>query len=173
MCFTNICTSTAGNLLLASCAYTLVYFMQSYKLFSIVQVAYLQEEIETLLGNQMINLASGNSSTCGSSEANSNSNSFNGLQVLSQQYDIAVDTQKFQNQPEPPVLLPQVGIASTNQSFSSHEMDIQMPPLHEWEEVKIFGDHSMQDPLERFLEGIDQENFGHNPWLNDPSIAWI
>ncbi|KAM5556471.1 LOB domain-containing protein 33-like [Rosa sericea] len=137
------------------------------------QVAYLQEEIETLLGNQMINLASGNSSTCGSSEANSNSNSFNGLQVLSQQYDIAVDTQKFQNQPEPPVLLPQVGIASTNQSFSSHEMDIQMPPLHEWEEVKIFGDHSMQDPLERFLEGIDQENFGHNPWLNDPSIAWI
>ncbi|XP_024177001.1 LOB domain-containing protein 33 [Rosa chinensis] len=136
------------------------------------QVAYLQEEIETLLGNQMINLASGNSSTCGSSEANSNSNSFNWLQVFSQQYDIAVDTQKFQIQPEPPILLPQVGIASTNQSFSSHEMDIQMPPLHEWEEVKIFGDHSMQDPLERFLEGIDQENFGHNPWLNDPSIAW-
>ena len=147
--------------------------MTSYKLFGIVQVAYLQEEIETLLHNQMVNSASGNSTTCGSSEANSISNTFSGLQVFPQQYEIAVERQKLQNQLEPPVLLPQVGIPTTNQALSSHEMEIQMPThLHEWEEVKIFGDHSMQDPLERFLEGIDQENLGHNSWLNDPSIAW-
>ncbi|XP_004308845.1 PREDICTED: LOB domain-containing protein 29 [Fragaria vesca subsp. vesca] len=139
------------------------------------QVAYLQEEIETLLQNQMVSLVSANSSACGSSEGNSNSNTFRGLQVFpAQQYDIAVDRQKFQNQPEPPILLPQVGVASTNQGFSSHDhqMDIQMPTLYEWEEVKTFGDRSTQDSLEKFLEDIDQENLGHNPWLNDPSIAW-
>lgn len=120
----------------------------------------------------MVNLASGNSSTCGSSEANSNSNSFSGLQVFPQYHDIAIWTQYLQSQPELPVLLPQAGIASTNQGYSSHEMDIQMPPLHAWEEANLFGDRSTQYPLERFLEGIDQENLGYNPWLNDPSIAW-
>lgn len=144
-------------------------------IFGIVQVAYLQEEIETLLQNQMVSLVSANSSACGSSEGNSNSNTFSGLQVFpAQQYDIAVDRQKFQNQPEPPILLPQVGVSCTNQGFSSHDhqMDIQMPTLYEWEEVKTFGDRSTQDSLEKFLEDIDQENLGHNPWLNDPSIAW-
>ena len=120
----------------------------------------------------MVNLASGNSSTCGSSELNNNSNSFSALQLFPQHHDIA-GTQYLQNQPELPVLLPQEGIASTNQGYSSHEMmDIQMPPLHVGQEINLFGDRSTQDPLERFLQGIDQENLGYNPWLNDPSIAW-
>lgn len=86
---------------------------------------------------------------------------------------LGVGTQYLQSQPELPVLLPQAGIASTNQGYSSHEMmDVQMPPLHGGQEVNLFGDRSTQDPLERFLQGIDQENLGYNPWLNDPSIAW-
>lgn len=97
----------------------------------------------------MINFATGHSS-----------NSFSEFQVLS--HHDAVETQYLQNQPEPIL----IGSETTNQAFDN-QMDIQMPPLHEWEEVKLFGDHSAADPLERFLEGMDQENLGHNPWLND------
>ncbi|CAB4301205.1 unnamed protein product [Prunus armeniaca] len=115
------------------------------------QVVYLQEEIETL-GNQMVNFATGHSS-----------NSFSELQVFSQRD--AVETQYLQSQLPEPLLLPVMENATANQAFNS-QMDIQMPPLHEWEEVNLFGYQSVPDPLERFLEG-PQENLEHNPWLNE------
>ncbi|KAB2596162.1 LOB domain-containing protein 33-like [Pyrus ussuriensis x Pyrus communis] len=120
------------------------------------QVAYLQEEIETL-GNQMVNFA-----TCHPSNS---SNTFTDqLQVLSQ--NGAVDTQHIQNQlPELPIF-PHIGNAASNQGFNS-EMDIEMPPVHEWEEVKLFSDHSTPDPLKRFLEGMEQDMLGNNAWSNE------
>ncbi|KAB2598272.1 LOB domain-containing protein 33-like [Pyrus ussuriensis x Pyrus communis] len=123
------------------------------------QVAYLQEEIETL-GSQMIDFATFHPG---------NSNTFvDQLQVFSQ-HD-AVDTQHIQNQlPESPIF-PQIGSAAANQGFNG-EMDIEMPPLQEWEEVSLFGDHSTPDPLKRFLESMEQDNLGNNPWPNE-TATW-
>ncbi|PON45829.1 Lateral organ boundaries domain containing protein [Parasponia andersonii] len=136
------------------------------------QVAYLQEEIE-ILGNQIANNVTAGLASCGSSEAtnnnnnNNNSNSLNsGSQLFSEH--VVLNSQYYQNQQE--VLLSQ--IQNSTGSFSNQVFDEQMgvqllQPPYGWGDEENVVCNSLSDPLERFFEGIQQENSANNPWSDE------
>ncbi|KAA8534183.1 hypothetical protein F0562_031624 [Nyssa sinensis] len=118
------------------------------------QVASLQEEIE-VLGNQMANPAV-DVSSYGSSPATNNPN--NGLQFPSQ---LDMNIQDYLNQQTP--LLSHAENTSVNQVFQG-QMNAQFTPIHGWEDQTTLSSYD-SNPLERLLEGMDQDIFVSYPWM--------
>ncbi|XP_062087208.1 LOB domain-containing protein 33-like [Humulus lupulus] len=136
------------------------------------QVAYLQEEIE-ILGNQIAHNATTGFASCGSSSEgtvnNSNTTHNNNLDYASQlfSHDGVLNSQYYQNQQE--ILLSQnqnsTGNSSNQVVDGQMGFQLRQNPCGWGDENMVC--NSLSDPLEKLFQGIEQESFGNNPWLDE------
>ncbi|KAL5567567.1 hypothetical protein UlMin_024142 [Ulmus minor] len=136
------------------------------------QVAFLQKEIE-VLGNQIANnnILTNGVASCGSSDEathNNNDNSFSGPQLFPQN-DVIMNTQSNQNY--------HTGNgAAVAQEAIDNQINVQVVPslFGNWEEQIVVCETIPENPLENLFDGnhgIELDNFGDYPWLDDSYIV--